>query len=89
MKPKKEVKKIVYQIGYSSSYTVSHNYASASCYNITSQADKTFHVNCLNACETPLITAGPFGTGTLYKIPVTAGMAAIGFPLGGFVALVQ
>ena len=46
---------------------VTHNWASASGYNITSAADCTFHVNCLNACSTPLYTGGgPFPPGTIF-----------------------
>ena len=54
--------------------------------SITAVADNTFHVNCLNACGSP---SGPglLPPGTLYYIPTTACMAAIGFPFPGKVAM--
>ena len=35
--------------------------------NIGGQADKTFHVNCLNACDTPLAAIG-LPSGTIAKV---------------------
>jgi hypothetical protein len=38
--------------------------------NPANMAPNTFHVNCLNAINTPLFTLGPFVPGTIYYVPV-------------------
>ena len=46
--------------------TVSHNYSAAFGSGVLSAADHTFHVECLNALNTPCYTGGAFPTGTIY-----------------------
>ena len=50
--------------------------------NITGVADKTLHVNCLNACDTPVYTGTAFCSGTLFyvnSVPLPSGTPA--YPL--------
>ena len=67
--------------------TLSHNCAGLFGNGLVSCSDDTFHVSCLNAVNTPLI-GGFIAPGTLYKIPITPAMTAIGFPATGFVVLI-
>lgn len=55
---------------------VTHQWASASGYNVASVADCTFHVNCLNACDTPL-GPGTLPSGTIFysTTPISGGRA--------------
>ena len=57
--------------------TVSHAYSAVYGCNVASVSDKTFHVNCLNACDTPPYNAScPVGT-IMYSTTVPAGAKAL------------
>ncbi len=55
--------------------------------NVTAVAPNTFHVECLNAVNTP-IYGGALPSGTLAFVNVTPGMVAAGFPVGSKVAMI-
>jgi hypothetical protein len=66
--------------------TVSHSHAAAFGSGVSSVATNTFHVECLNACATPLLGfALPW---TLSYLIATPGMVSAGFPVGSKVAMI-
>ena len=48
--------------------------------------NNTFHVNCLQACSSPVY--GSYPIGTLMYFTATPAMVAIGFPLGSKIAMI-
>lgn len=52
---------------------------------ITAVSDDTFHVSCLNAVNSPLVSSLP-PSGTLMYMPTPAWLVACGFPLGSCIA---
>jgi hypothetical protein len=53
--------------------------------NITAAAPKTFHVNCLNACDTPIWVSGsPFPYGTIFTC-----CSGCGLPFGACPLFIQ
>jgi hypothetical protein len=54
--------------------------------NVSALASNMFHVECLNACGTPLTGTG--AACTLSYIIATPGMVAVGFPFGSKIAMI-
>ncbi len=67
--------------GTSNVINIGHDYSAAFGQGVMSAAANTFHVECLNAINTPAYAFG-LPAGTYMKVAVTAGMIGVGFPPG-------
>ena len=73
--------------GACNTVSAAYSYAGVFGCNVSAVASNTFHVECLNACATPLLLSQPLGT--LTYINVTPAMVAIGFPAASKIAMIS